>query len=198
MRAATALTESKRARTRRRLVEATVEVVGERGIAGTSLDEIALRAGMTKGAIYSNFRDRAELFAAARTATFPLFKPRLKAGAPLRVQLDAFADALIDALPRSAAQSRFLTEYQLLAHDDDAFRRGLAQQYAAMFDGMGGFFDGCPDQLAVPGRDLMVMVQSVLMGFVYQSFLTPDEVRPQVIRAAFAALAEGVVARRQG
>lgn len=185
---------TKRDRTRARLIEATIEVVGERGIAAATLDEIAARAGMTKGAIYSNFSDRAELLAAVRTAKFPLFKPRLVPGAALRVQLEAFADAVIETLPGNAALSRFLTEYQLHAHDDEAFRRSLAKQYADLFDGMGPFFERCPDRLAIPGRDLMVIVQSLLMGFVYQAYLTPNEVSPDIIRHAFASLAEGAVA----
>ena len=45
----------KRERTRAALVAATLAVVAERGFAGASLDEIAARAGMTKGAVYSNF-----------------------------------------------------------------------------------------------------------------------------------------------
>lgn len=185
----------KRERTRARLIEATVAVVGERGIAGASLDEIAARAGMTKGAIYSNFKDRDALLAAVRTARFPLFKPRLEPGAPLRVQLEAFAEAVIETLPENGALSRFLTEYQLQAHDDAAFRLDLARQYAALFDGMGPFFERCPDELSIPGRDLMVIVQSLLMGFVYQAYLTPDEVTPDIVRHAFVSLAEGAVAR---
>ena len=45
----------KRAQTIKRLVEAANAVIAEKGFQRASLDEIAARAGLTKGAIYSNF-----------------------------------------------------------------------------------------------------------------------------------------------
>src|SRR5258708_6197501 len=51
----------KKARTQARLIEATYAEVVEKGFATASLDAIARRAGMTKGAIYSNYRDKAEI-----------------------------------------------------------------------------------------------------------------------------------------
>ena len=51
----------KRQRTRARLIEATLALVNARGFAAASLDDIAARAGVTKGAIYSNYRSKGEL-----------------------------------------------------------------------------------------------------------------------------------------
>ena len=51
----------KRQRTRAALVEAALAIIAERGIAAVTLDEIAARAGVTKGAIYSNYRSKGEL-----------------------------------------------------------------------------------------------------------------------------------------
>jgi AcrR family transcriptional regulator len=51
----------KRAKTRRRLVEAAVEVVAEKGFHGASVDDIAARAGLSIGALYSNFGGNDEL-----------------------------------------------------------------------------------------------------------------------------------------
>src|SRR5687767_12383789 len=52
------------ARTRERLLDAAAEVFAERGFAGASIDEIAVRAGHTKGAVYSNFEGKDDLFLA--------------------------------------------------------------------------------------------------------------------------------------
>ena len=52
----------------RRLVEAAATVIAEKGFQRATLDEIAERAGMTKGAIYSNFAGKAELLLAAMMA----------------------------------------------------------------------------------------------------------------------------------
>src|SRR5258706_6340972 len=52
----------------------TAEMVFEaRGVSGTSLNEIAKTAGLTRGAIYWHFTDKADLFnAMMERATMPL------------------------------------------------------------------------------------------------------------------------------
>ncbi|MEN8182633.1 MAG: TetR/AcrR family transcriptional regulator [Myxococcota bacterium] len=50
--------------TRAELLKLGAELLAERGYAGTSLGEIAQRAGLTKGAIYHHFRGKEEIFAA--------------------------------------------------------------------------------------------------------------------------------------
>ncbi|MGH3520203.1 MAG: TetR/AcrR family transcriptional regulator [Haloechinothrix sp.] len=51
--------------TRNALVESAVELFTKRGYAGTSLDEIAKRARLTKGALYHHFSGKQALFEAA-------------------------------------------------------------------------------------------------------------------------------------
>ena len=47
---------------RRRLLDAALEVFAEQGFASASLDQVAEAAGLTKGAIYSNFASKDDLF----------------------------------------------------------------------------------------------------------------------------------------
>ena len=51
------------ARTRTALLQAGAEVFVERGFVGSSVEAIAARAGFTRGAFYSNFASKEELFA---------------------------------------------------------------------------------------------------------------------------------------
>jgi AcrR family transcriptional regulator len=58
----TRLTRSEQqARTRAALIDAAGEAFLERGFAGASVEEIATRAGFTRGAFYSNFASKEEL-----------------------------------------------------------------------------------------------------------------------------------------
>ena len=51
--------------TRERLLEAAARVIARDGFQGARLADVARDAGLTTGAIYSNFRDKEELFLAA-------------------------------------------------------------------------------------------------------------------------------------
>ncbi len=59
--------------TRERLLDAAEGIFRERGVTRTSLSEIATAAGMTRGAVYWHFKDKADLFRAmCDRATMPL------------------------------------------------------------------------------------------------------------------------------
>lgn len=56
--------EESQAQTRSRLIDAAAREFATKGFGGASLDGIADAAGYTRGAVYSNFADKADLFVA--------------------------------------------------------------------------------------------------------------------------------------
>ncbi|MGP8060927.1 MAG: TetR/AcrR family transcriptional regulator [Acidimicrobiales bacterium] len=56
--------ERRRLQTRRHLLAAAAQVFGERGFHGATLEQVAAAAGFTKGAVYSNFESKEDLFLA--------------------------------------------------------------------------------------------------------------------------------------
>lgn len=64
--------------TRSALVDSAVELFTKRGYAGTSLDEVAKRARVTKGALYHHFSGKQALFEAAFDAVESLVFGRLE------------------------------------------------------------------------------------------------------------------------
>ena len=62
--------EEKKAQTRQRLLEAARAVFARRGFAASSLDEVADEAGLTKGAVYSNFANKEDLVLAVLEDSF--------------------------------------------------------------------------------------------------------------------------------
>jgi AcrR family transcriptional regulator len=56
--------ERRREMTRRHLLEAAALVFADKGFHGATLDEVAAAAGFTKGAVYSNFKSKDDLFLA--------------------------------------------------------------------------------------------------------------------------------------
>jgi AcrR family transcriptional regulator len=62
--------ERRRQQTRDYLLQAAAQVFAERGYHGASLDEVAAAAGFTKGAVYSNFKNKEDLFLALIEAAY--------------------------------------------------------------------------------------------------------------------------------
>jgi TetR/AcrR family transcriptional regulator, acrAB operon repressor len=59
--------------TREQILDAAEKVFAEHGVSRTTLEEIALRAGFTRGAIYGHFRNKGELFIAmTNRVTLPM------------------------------------------------------------------------------------------------------------------------------
>lgn len=184
----------KRARTRARLIDAAFEVVMEKGFASASLDEIAARAGMTKGAIYSNFADKADLMfqAAMRGAlkTEPAYDP----GVPLKAQFRELGRSVLALLPRARGRERVQAEFQLYVASEPEVARRMAGMQTRFFDEMTQLLErGYGEELAVPARSLVLAAQALSTGFVHQYLVTPEEVTEPAVIAAFEALAEGAL-----
>jgi AcrR family transcriptional regulator len=67
--------------TRRQLVTAARALFGVRGYAGVGTEEIVRAAGVTRGALYHQFRDKADLFAAVAERVEAEIADRIAAGA---------------------------------------------------------------------------------------------------------------------
>src|ERR1700739_673202 len=94
----------KRERTRGALVAATVEILREKGFAGVSLDEVAARAGMTKGAIYSNFAGKADLLLEAMRARGLTLTPPERPPASVAEATEVLARGLAEVIGRARGE----------------------------------------------------------------------------------------------
>jgi len=183
----------KRERTRAALVAAALEIVASKGFAAASLDEIATRAGMTKGAIYSNFSSKAELLLAAMSAKGLTLSSSRPADLTVAEELHAMAGDLAATIRRARGEEAFLAEFQLHALTDPELRKGVAATYADAFGQTAAYLSrlkGAKPNMTP--RQLAVALQAVAMGFLIQSFITPDEITDEVILATLKALAGGL------
>lgn len=114
------------------IVAAALEVFAEKGFAAARLDDIAARAGVSKGALYLYFETKEDLFlAVARTAIAPNLGAILAAASAFD---GPFAEIVRTILPRAAAvigqgrvpavvrmvigESRAFPELARIWHDD--------------------------------------------------------------------------------
>lgn len=67
--------------TRQKLFDASMELIGERGAASVTVDEIATAAGVSKGTVYYNFGSKSELIAQLLRHGVDILKARLLSAA---------------------------------------------------------------------------------------------------------------------
>jgi AcrR family transcriptional regulator len=102
--------------TRARLLDAAAEVFCERGYEGTTVSEVARRAGLTTGAIYANFRDKAEL----------LLKTIERGSAEVVSDMEAARSQGVSAADRLLLMGR-----RLIAERNETERRLFVEMFAA-------------------------------------------------------------------
>jgi AcrR family transcriptional regulator len=191
-------TGGKRERTRATLIAAALELVAEAGFTAASLDAIAARAGMTKGAIYSNFDSKTDLLLSAASARGLTLRPVDPwAAATFAEGLQALATELAATIHRAKGGAKFAAQFQLYALSDPDLRAGLAATYehnfAAVAQRLARYGDLKP---GLTPRDLAVGLQSVSLGLMMQSFITPDAVTDEVVLGTLKAFAEGLLVGR--
>ena len=99
------------------MIEATLRVVGERGIGAATIDEIAARAGVAKTTIYRHWRSKPELVVdALRTIVDPAVDPETGC---LRDDLRVLAGNLVRTLTRSRFATLLPALLQGAVHDPE-------------------------------------------------------------------------------
>jgi TetR/AcrR family transcriptional regulator, acrAB operon repressor len=122
--------------TRVALKDAALDVFAERGYSATSLEEVATRADVTRGALYHHFADKADLYlAVVGEAWWEITQPilaRLEGDAPPLARLERFLVEYIQAL---GTNPRFRALLSLVTFKTEAIPElapGLAEKERAM------------------------------------------------------------------
>lgn len=105
-------------RTREMILDAAELAFREHGVSRTSLEQIARRAGCTRGAVYWHFRDKLDLFAAlmARTQQ-PLFQRFERAVAPIQADpVEAMREATLQSIHDLATEPHARNMLEILFH----------------------------------------------------------------------------------
>jgi AcrR family transcriptional regulator len=125
-------TRPTREETRARILDAALQVFGERGIAASSLSEVAAAAGLTKGAIYSSFSGKDELVLAimeehARERMTHALES-FAAAPDAETALANVGTVLVEAIRSDAVWHRLLAEYFALSYHDPDTRLALRER----------------------------------------------------------------------
>src|SRR5919198_76152 len=179
----TGLTQPQRkARTRRTLVETARRVFLERGFHGASLDDIADPAGYSKGAVYSNFASKADLFLAVLDAHF---EERARAYADVALDGGSLEDSY-----RAVARFRFAAEerepeweplpleFWTYAARREDLRTAVTDRRERFLDVIAGLIEELASRhgvaYAIPTREVARGSAALLRGMAIERMLDPS------------------------
>jgi AcrR family transcriptional regulator len=207
MRVATRLTrEERKAQTRERLIAQAHRVFLRRGFHATTLEEIAAEAGVTKGAVYSNFESKADLFMAvldARTRRrFEIYEPVRSSAASLEDLARAHVRAILHDDPEGRWASA-LVEAWAASEGDEAFRARLEAVSEEINRKVGTMLEEIAERgdIELPPYSAQRLAQigvAVARGLLLQRLHDPQPLSDEEIEEAFVAFARGMVRPRAG
>lgn len=181
--------EEKRAVTRARLLEAGGAVFAERGFYGASVEEIAERAGFTRGAFYSNFESKADLFLAILDSHIERDTTALEEALGDATQPNAFLSVLQRQSQRRAEAREWTllwAEFWLHVMRHPELAPKLAARQAAVRSAIARLIERQCAQLGItvpmPAEQLAAVMLAVDDGLKLQEDLDPTAI-PEDLRA---------------
>lgn len=186
--------------TKKKLFDAAMELIGERGFTDASVDEIVERAGVAKGTVYYHFTGKAELVEALIADRFaPLAEAFRNAAAQNaddpRAAIEAIVRAELEFLSEHSSFSKLLlTE---MWREDRVWRDTLVLARRALFSvisdvvkqgvASGEFRDDIDPEFAASA--LFGMTATVALDWLAFEPQRPlEEVLGQITKAAFNAI----------
>jgi TetR/AcrR family transcriptional regulator, repressor of the mexAB-oprM multidrug resistance operon len=171
-------TKAEAAATREALLDAAEAIFLEKGVARTSLEQIARHTGMTRGAVYWHFKNKADLFQAMLNRVRMPFQELVD-----EIDDSALADAPLEAIRLACRegftrleQPRYRRVYAILVHHCEVFGDidPLAMQNEMAEESCGALRDylQCAARLGQLREDLSPelaarLLQSMLVGLFH-------------------------------
>ena len=185
----------RRARTRQKLLEATLAQMGEGGLHGVSLDAVAKRAGVTKGAIYDNFESKDAMIVAAFAslpdeAMAPFVWPKGRDGT-VKERMRRLGEAVLAGRGDVEKSALGAAEFNLYALTHEDLRQRLVQiasmgptrtqqRLLELFT---------PEELPMPVEAFAVLLHSLVPGLAQFRALAPRPPSREIVLAIFEGFA---------
>lgn len=191
-----ARTRPTRDEVRDRILDAALGVFAAEGFAGTTIDAIGQAAGFTKGAVYSNFESKDELFLALLDRQFEIRSELIVTAFDSgRGDVAAIAQALSRSMLESIHDQNeyqvVLFEYWLRAVRDPQLRERLvARRRAAAEQAMRVVASARTGLPAERLADLAQLVVTITAGVAMEEMLQPGVIRADMIERLITRLLE--------
>jgi len=193
--------ERRRQQTREHLLAAAAEVFAERGFHGASLDEVAAVAGFTKGAVYSNFKNKEDLFLALFRANYEREMQALRSTLedseiPPEARIADFVDLIREETRRAGSIGLLYQEFWLYAARNPAAREELTRIDDEGVRALADIIEAERERQGIEplgsAVDAARLIQTLFRGIWQLRVLQPDVANDELVEAAISFVARGL------
>lgn len=188
---------------RARILDAALAEFHDRGYAGTSLQAVAKRAGLTKGAVYWSFRDKQDLFLALVHERLDIPAEalmRLTADAPSNVETAPLVSQGMAELVRTQpAVLLLMFEHWAMAARDPQLRPDFARRQSDLHSAMARALEarhattGVP--LTYPAERLATAILCLAGGIAMEAMVEPAAAPDELFGEILGLIYDGLVLR---
>ncbi len=191
-----------KALTRARILDAARRVFERHGFHGSSLDQVAREAGFTKGAVYSAFDSKADLFLALLAERATERRQAWQAMSRRAASAEAFVAEVTRGFAQSVARERewwaAVIEFATFVARDEALRARYAEHHdatrVALARTMEEWSARTGQPLAMEPRAMATACLALSNGLTLEWLLSPDDVPRSLYVDANTALHRGAQA----
>jgi AcrR family transcriptional regulator len=174
--------KEKQARTRSKLMRSAARLFCRHGLEQASVDEISQGAGYTKGAFYSNFKSKEELFLAMLDQKFGEEIERIEQALTTDVAPDEAVrqagEEFMRFMRSDPEWERLYLEFVAYATRNDEFRQELLTRLRAMDDRLREVYRRWTERMGIvppiPLEDATGIISIMTEGFILRQQLDPD------------------------
>ena len=193
--------------TREKLIEVTVDLVGEVGVEAVETAEVLERAGVTTGALYHHFRDMNHLLEEAMARRFPVGVREslvmLKDGLAQATNLAYYQQFMrnlteVSQAPANRPRRTERAHYVALAFTSDSFREVIAEQQTQMTEELTEVLEGVQERgwlrKDLNPKAVAVFIQAYTLGRIIDDIsndpLDPAEWNRLIVTVMLEALSD--------
>ena len=197
--------EAQKADTRARLIECARRVFLESGFHAATLEQIALAAGVTKGAVYSNFDSKADLFLAVNGSRMEQRMEGYQRARATATDIGPLVREFVRIMIRHDPDGRWasvVAEAWAVAASDEPFRLALIEQSArgnaVIMRAVEDLAERLDVEFRLPMEKMDTLCVSLVRGMLLQRLLDPGTMTTERIEGILIAVMHAMVRPRAG
>lgn len=180
--------------TKRLIFDAALALAAERGISGTTMDDVAVRAGVAKGSLYYNFASKDKIFEGLLSEGMAALTEALRSA---RTGLHGWAaiEALVTTLLCRIAGNQDLAKVMAgdIFRTDRAWQEtSFAFRHQALAEFAAAIEEAVPEGTASTGLMASSVFGATLMAGLEWLIFEPDRPQPEVVAAVLATFSGGL------